>query len=100
MGKVRLRIPSSIVDTANEQLSDWFISEREIGEGATMGDLLTDLAFTYADFRKVIFDPDIREVSDRILIFLNDSLLQVTNITEAKLKDRDSVIFMPVYTGG
>ena len=100
MGKVRLRIPSSIADTLNEQRSDWFILEKEIGEGATMGDLLTDLAFSYADFRKVVFNPDVGKVSDRVMVILNDSLLQVTDVTETKLKDGDSVIFLPVYTGG
>ena len=100
MGKVRLKIPSSIADTLNEQLSNWFIFEKEIGEGATIGDLLADLAFSYADFRKVVFDPDEGKVSDRIMVFLNDSLLQNTDVTKIKLKDGDSVIFMPVYTGG
>ncbi len=100
MGKVRLRIPSSIADPLNEQLSDLFILEKEIGEGATMGDLLTGLARSYAGFRKVVFDPDIGKVSDQINVFLNDSLLQDTDVTGIKLNDGDSVIFLPVYTGG
>ncbi len=100
VGKVRLKIPSSIADTLNEQRSDWFILEKEIVEGATMGDLLTDLAFSYADFRKVVFDPDIGKVGDRVLVILNDSLLQIPDVTEVKLSDGDSVIFLPVYAGG
>ncbi len=100
MGKVRLKIPSSIADTLNEERSDFFICEKEIGEGATMGDLLADLAFSYADFRKVVFNPDIGKISEQVMVILNDSLLQFPDGTEAKLNDGDSVIFLPVYTGG
>ena len=100
MGKVRLRIPSSIADTLNEKRSDWFISEKEIGEGATMGDLLIELAASHADFRKVVFNPDIGKVSEQINVFLNDSLLQFPDVTDAKLNDGDSIMFLPVYSGG
>ncbi len=100
MGKVRLRIPSSIADTLNEQRSDWFILEKKIGEEATIGDLLAELAVSYTDFRKVVFNPATGKVSDQVNVVLNNKLLQFPEVTEAKLNDGDSIIILPVYSGG
>ncbi|MFC2025122.1 MoaD/ThiS family protein [Chloroflexota bacterium] len=100
MGKVQLKIPSWVAIMLNEQGSDWFILEKEIGEGATIGDLLADLASDYTDFRKVLFNPDIGKVSDQVNVILNNNLLQSTDMTEAKLNDGDTVTLLPVYTGG
>lgn len=100
MRRVRLEIPPSLAGIFEGQGSDWFILEKEIGEEATIRDLLTDLAFSYADFRKAIFEPDTGKVSDEVLVVLNDSLLQFTEVTEAKLNDGDTIILLPVYSGG
>ncbi|MFC2048558.1 MoaD/ThiS family protein [Chloroflexota bacterium] len=100
MGKVQLKIPPWVAIMLNEQGSDWFILEKEIGEGATIGDLLADLASDYTDFRKVLFNPDIGKVSDQVNVILNNNLLQSTDMTEAKLNDGDTVTLLPVYTGG
>ncbi len=100
MGKVQLKFPPSFISILNEQVSDLFTLEKEIGEGTTLGDLFADLALSYTDFRKAVFDPDIRKVSDQIMIVLNGSLLQVSDIAEVKPNDGDSVIILPVYSGG
>lgn len=100
VGKVRLKFPHSFVSILNTQDSDLLILEKELEEGATIGDLLADLASSYTDFRKAVFDPDIGKVSDQIMVILNDSLLQVPDATEAKLNDGDSIILLPVYSGG
>ncbi|MFC1864641.1 MoaD/ThiS family protein [Chloroflexota bacterium] len=100
MGKVRLKITPSLASIVNAKGSDWFILEKEIGEGTTIGDLFSDLAFHYADFRKVVFNPDSGQVSDEVLVVLNDSLLQVPDVTGVKLNDGDNVILLPVYSGG
>ncbi len=100
MGKVRLKITPSLASTLNAQGSDWFTLEKEIGKGATLGDLLADLAFSYIDFRKVVFNPDTGKVSDQIMVILNNNLLPVPDVTEAKLDDGDGIIILPVYSGG
>ncbi len=100
MGKVRLEIPPFMASMMNGQCSDWLTIDKEIEEGAKIGDLLVDLAFSYTNFRKVVFDPDIGEVSDQILIILNNSPLQDSNMTEVKLNDGDSIVILPVYAGG
>lgn len=100
MGKVRLKFPASFASSLNAQGSDLVILEKEIGEGATIGSLLTNLAFSYTDFRKVVFNPDTGKVGDQVNVVLNNNLLQLPDVTEAKLSDGDSIIILPVYSGG
>ncbi len=100
MGRVQLKITPSLASIFNASDSDWLVLEPEIGEGATIGDLFANLASTYTDFRKVVFDTDKGKVSDQVIVVLNDSLVQFSNVTEARLNDGDSVILLPVYTGG
>lgn len=100
MRRVQLKVPPSLASIFDRQRADWFILEKEIGEEATIGDLLADLAFSYADFRKAVFDPDTEKVSDEIMVIINDSLLQFRDVTEAKLNGGDTVTIIPVYSGG
>lgn len=100
MGKVQLKIPPSLAGVLNTQSSDWIILEKEIAECAAIGDVLADLALSYTDFRKVVFDPDTKKVSDQVMVVLDDRLLQFPDMTEAKLKDGDSIVLLPVYSGG
>ena len=100
MGKVRLKITPSLASIVNVISSDWVIIEKEIGEGATIGDLLTGLALDYSDFREVVFNPDTRQVGEEVMIVLNDTLQQLSQVAEVKLNDGDTIILLPVYSGG
>lgn len=100
MGKVQLKLPPWIAILLKAQGSDWLILEREIGEGTTIGDLLAELTFSYTGFRKMVFNPDVGKVSDQLIVILNESLLQGPDVTEVKLNDGDSIMLLPVYTGG
>ena len=100
MGKVQLKIPPWIASMLNAQGTGWLILEREIGEGTTIGDLLADLASSYTNFRKSVFNPDLGEVSDQVIVILNNDLLQLPDVTEAKLNDGDSISLLPVFAGG
>ena len=98
--KVQLKFPASFAGTLNARGSDLVVLEKEIGEGATIGDILTDLALSYTDFGKAVFDPDTGKVSARINFVLNNNLLRLPEVTKAKLNDGDSIIILPVITGG
>ncbi len=100
MGKVRLKITPSLISAVNAQVSDWLILEEEVGEETTIGDLLASLGSSYADFRKAVFSSETGKVSDHVNIILNDTLLPFPEVTEAKLNNGDSIILLPVYTGG
>jgi len=100
MGKVQLKFPASFASTLDAQGSDLVILEKEIGEETTIGELLAHLAVSYTNFRKVVFNPDTGKVSDQVNVVLNNNLLQFPEVTDTELNDGDSVIILPVYSGG
>ena len=100
MSKVQLKLPPFFASMLNEPGTDWLIIENEIEDGTTIGDLLEGLASSYPGFRKVVFNPDAGEVSEQVLVVLNDELLQEPDVSESKLNDGDRVILLHVYTGG
>ncbi|MFC2071952.1 MoaD/ThiS family protein [Chloroflexota bacterium] len=100
MGKVQLKISPSFSNILDAQSSDWLTVEKEVGEGATIRDLLADLVSNYDGFREVAFNPDVGEVSDEFIVLLNDNLMQDSDITETKLNDGDSIMLLDVVVGG
>jgi molybdopterin converting factor small subunit len=100
MGKVQLKIPPFFAYIINPGASDWFVLERDIGKETTIRDFLTDLALNNAEFRKVIFNPDIETLCDQIDIVLNQKLLNFPSEMDIKLNDGDVVLLLPVYAGG
>jgi hypothetical protein len=100
MGKVRLEISPSFASMLNAADYKWIVLEKELEKWVTIGDLLSDLAFDNADFRKIVFDPQIGKMSDEIMVVLNGNLLQLSDITEIRLKDGDTVFLLPMITQG
>ena len=100
MGKVQLKFPPSFAGMLNVESSDWVIFEKEIGKEATIGDILTGLASSYTDLRKLVFNPDTGKAGEEVIILLNDNLLQFPGATETRLNDGDSILILPVYPGG
>lgn len=100
MVNVRLEITPSLAGIMNTSGSAWFILEEKLEEGASVGDLFTRLALKYPEFRKAVFEPDTGEVSDEVLVVLNDVLLQSPGVSATKLRNGDTIILTPVYSGG
>lgn len=108
MGKVRLEIPPSLVNVLNAEGCDGVIAEdsdsimleKETAEWATVGELLTDLALRHIDFRRMVFNPNTKEVSSQIMITLNGTILPLGKVTELELKDGDRVVLFPILYGG
>ena len=100
MIKVRLKITPSLASYFDTASSDWILLEKEVREGASVRDLLADLASEYRAFRESIFDPDLGRILQRVNIVLNDRLLQFPEMKATPLRDRDCIILLPVYTGG
>ncbi|MFH1030993.1 MAG: MoaD/ThiS family protein [Chloroflexota bacterium] len=100
MGKVRLKVPPWIGIMLKAQASDWSTLEIEAGTGTTISALLAKLAKDNPDFSKTVFNPDTMRANSLINIFLNDSLLQSTEINAAKLKEGDTLLILPLYAGG
>ena len=100
MSKIRLKVPPWIASMLNAQGSDWSVLEMHIGETTTIETLLADIAISNARFRKAVFDPDSGQVNKLLNIFLNDNLLQLSEVKEAKLSDGDTLLLLPLYAGG
>jgi len=100
MVKVQVKITPSLAGSLNSSGSHWLILEREIAERSTIGDLFRELAFDYAEFRKVVFEPDTGKINDQIVVVLNDKLLNFENIIKFILNEGDTVILVPMYAGG
>ena len=100
VGKVQLKIPPWVASMLNTPSSDWLSLEKDIGGGATIGNLLAELALGKSEFQKAVFDPDTGKSSGQVMIFLNKSILQYSDIAETKLNDGDSIMLLPVYLGG
>ena len=100
MGKIRLKVPPWIAGMLNTEGSDWSVIEMNIGEATTIEMLLADIAVSNADFRKAVFDPDSRQVHKLINIFLNDRLMQFSEVEETELSDGDTLLLLPLYAGG
>ena len=100
MNRVQTKIPPHLAEMLNAPSSGWLIIENEIAEGATVGDLLGDLVSSYTGFRQAIFNPAAGEVSEQVLIILNDNLLQGPDVINTRLNDGDSITLLTVYSGG
>ena len=100
MGRVQLKIAPSLASMLGAKNYDWLIAEKDIGEGAIIRDLLANLASDNADFRKAIYNPDTGQISNQVMLILNDSFLHFSDVTEARLNDGDSIVMIPVYDGG
>ena len=100
MGKIQLKIPPFFAYLMHPGTSDWFVLERDLEKETTIRDLLTNIAFTNAEFRKAVFNPDEGTVSDRINIVLNQKLLNFPSEMDIKLSEGDMVTLLPMYSGG
>ena len=100
MGKVKLKITPWIARMMDISSADWLTLEKEIGEEATIGDLLVELASAHPEFRNAVFDPDVGIFENQVMIFLNETIQQISVVTDTRLNDGDSVMLLPVYPGG
>lgn len=100
MARVQLRIPPSLVSILDEKATDWITLEPEIGDGATIGELMARLATEHHEFRRAVYDPSAGKVNDEMMVVLNDTLLQPPDVAETKLREGDSIMLFPVYSGG
>jgi MoaD family protein len=70
-------------------------------DNATVGDLLALLAEKHGDtFKKAIFDPKEAEMKPHHILAVNGLLINQLGDLEAKLKDGDHLVVMPIVTGG
>ena len=100
MIKIKLRLPSWIAANLKAESSGWLTLEKEVGEGSTISDCLTDMVVTYTGFREAVYNPEAGLISEQVSVVLNDRLLNFQEILQNKLSDGDIIVFLPIYYGG
>ena len=101
MVKVRLEALPSLAETLGiERTSEEVISDQENGGGTSVRDLLNNLGARYQRFGQMVFDTESQELTGQVLIFFNDSALDLVNGLETKLSDGDTLTFVPLVEGG
>ena len=101
MGKVRLELLSWIADTiSTDNSSSEATLEVERRDNQTVRKILYELAVRYPRFGQNVFDAKLRNLSERVLIFLNGRLLVLENGLETQLQDGDTLTFLPNIEGG
>jgi MoaD family protein len=75
--------------------------EVEISEGSSITDLLVMLSEEYGEpFKKAIYEKSGADVKPNYIITVNGYLLNQLNGIATKLKNGDSVIILPIVSGG
>jgi sulfur-carrier protein len=75
--------------------------EVELQEGAILSDLLNKLAREFGkQFTQEIYEPNAKDVKPTFSVTVNGVFIGQLNGVDTKLKDGDTVIIMPLVTGG
>jgi MoaD family protein len=73
----------------------------EINDSASIADLLTVLSEKYgASFKKAVYEKSGGDVKSNYIITVNGYLLNQLDGVKTKLKDGDSVVILPIVSGG
>ncbi len=84
------------MEAANEEA----IPGPETGAAYSVKDLLNHLCTKYRRLGQIVFDCQTQKLTGQVVIFLNGRSLELVDGLETKLKDGDSVTFIPFIEGG
>ena len=75
--------------------------EINLNQDASLSDLLNKLAADFGkQFTAEIYQPNTKELKPMFTIMINGIIMGQLNGVDTKLKDDDTVILMPLMTGG
>lgn len=75
--------------------------EFELGEGASLSELLNKLAGIYGEaFRREVFEPGLKDVKTGFVVTVNGVLMGQLRGVDTKLSEGDNVILMTLMSGG
>jgi sulfur carrier protein ThiS len=100
MNKIRIQLYSWISQTLGMPFAGDCVLDKEVKEGASISDLFSELAGDCPEFRKKVFNPETCEMSDQVLVILNDIFLPTGEIAGTKLNNLDIITLTPVMFGG
>ena len=94
--KVRVQYFGYIKNLVNKKEEQY-----ELGEGASLSDLLNKLAGVHgAAFRKDVYEPGLSDVKTGFSVAVNGVFIGQLGGLDAKLADGDNVMLMSLVTGG
>ncbi len=100
MNKIRLEIRPWLSTLLNPKVEGPLVLEKEIPEGATLGDLLKELIAEHEPFGEVLFDPETQQPRGSVSIIINHQFLHLPNVLDIVLKDDDAIMLLPFIDGG
>ena len=74
--------------------------QRKLKEGAVLSDLFQDLAASFPEFVKQVYNPSKGWTSNEVMVIVNHKLIQIADMAHLQLKDNDEVSLSPVLVGG
>jgi molybdopterin converting factor small subunit len=101
MSRVQLKINPSIASMAT---ATWFSAyltvEYPLDGAATIGELFSNFTREHQEYAPLFFDVVTGKISDEINVTLNRNMLVSSQADIVRIKDGDTILIMPIYTGG
>jgi ribonucleotide reductase beta subunit family protein with ferritin-like domain len=76
------------------------ILKKKVKAGTKLGAFLAEVANSYPEFQKMVFNAETSQMSEHVLVILNNKLIQYGEINELILNDQDNITLAPVLFGG
>lgn len=101
MAMIRLEALPSLAETLGlEAISEEVVPDGVIAAGYSVRELLIRLSCRYRRLEQLLFDPRDHNLSGEMIIFLNGRSLGLRDGLETRLKDGDTLTFIPYVEGG
>ena len=99
MGTIRVEILPWLSRYFATDHSTHVVFEAQVDDGATVRDLLRQLAAETPEFGRMLYDQDGR-VAGHISLIVNGRLYELTGGLEAELQPGDTLRLLPAFSGG
>ena len=100
MAWVRLEVMGWLSERHTPPGSGTLVLKEEIREAESVQALLNRLSRLYPVFRECIFDGKAQELAGQVTVIYNGRLLDLAEGLNTKLKDGDTLLFVPAFAGG
>jgi hypothetical protein len=97
---IYLQTRSWITDALGAPGNQTYAVEKKVESGSTLLSLLTGLANNYPEFKERVFNPETGQLSDQVLLLINDSLVRFDQVKSSPLHDKEAISLVPVIFGG
>lgn len=100
MAQVTLEVLSWLSPRLGAPQAGRTLLQEDVIEGETVRDWLRRLAQKYPDFVDLVFDLKAGRLTDHVNLVFNGRLIELLQGLDTRLKDGDTILFLPAYSGG